>query len=185
MGLSVRTMAKALGVSKSQVARDAAAGMPMESAESARAWREAQHDLSRTAEGRIDRVPVGVAATPEGIAPDGDDAPEADADTAAYRQARALRERANAERAQVELAQLKGRLVDVADVEQLQFTASRLVRDRVEQVAPRIAAEVHSMVIGGVSILQLEQHIAAANRQALDDAAAAVREIDLDDDAAD
>jgi hypothetical protein len=53
--LSVRAMAEALGVAKSQVHRDAQAGMPMHSADAARAWRLDQHDMSRTVEGRIDR----------------------------------------------------------------------------------------------------------------------------------
>lgn len=64
--LSVRKMAKALGVTKSQVGRDKQAGMQMASVEAARAWRLATHDISRTVDGRIDRV-----QTPAGTIADG------------------------------------------------------------------------------------------------------------------
>jgi hypothetical protein len=53
--LSIRRMAVALGMSKSEVHRDAQAGMPMTSVDAAREWRRQHEDLSRTREGRIDR----------------------------------------------------------------------------------------------------------------------------------
>lgn len=58
MTYSIRQMAAALGVSKSQVAREAKAGMPMQNLDAARAWRLANPDLTRAAEGRIDRTPT-------------------------------------------------------------------------------------------------------------------------------
>lgn len=136
MALSMRAMAAELGVSKSQVARDAQAGMPMTDAAAARAWRLAQHDMSRTVDGRIDRE---TPAAPEQPKADADE-PTA-GDTSEYRQARATRERVNAERAQIELDQLRGRLIDLADAKRLAFTAFRSIRDAVMNVPARVAAQ--------------------------------------------
>ena len=118
---SIRQMAAALGVSKSQVARDAKAGMPMQDLEAARAWRLANQDLTRTAEGRIDRpaavagrtlLPPGPTTDPDA---DSDEDPlpatATDKDTAAYRAERALREAIRRQREQLELEQLRNELV--------------------------------------------------------------------------
>lgn len=51
--LSVRMMAEALGVSKSQIQRDAANGMPMHSPAAARAWRARNVDSLRAAAARL------------------------------------------------------------------------------------------------------------------------------------
>ena len=153
--LSVRGMAEALGVSKSQVDRDKQAGMPMHSAAAARAWREAQHDMSRTVEGRIDRPgtpdaprpAVGGLASAAGAGGSVDspastepDEP-APGDTAEYRKARAERERTSADRAQLELDQLRGKLIDVDEAKRLAFTSFRSVRDAVLNVPARVAAQ--------------------------------------------
>lgn len=149
-------MAAALGVSKSQIARDAQAGMPMDDPAAARAWREQQHDMSRTVEGRIDRTaptqqsqqpqqPQKPDAVDDQAADDtdttDDPAAPADADTAAYRTARADRERTNADRARIELDQLRGRLIDVDEARRLAFTAFRSLRDAVLNVPARVAAQ--------------------------------------------
>ena len=139
MALSIRRMAAELGVSKSQVARDAQAGMPMTDAAAARLWRAAQHDMSRTVEGRVDR-PAAPPVQPPAAPPSADDDPAAadDEDTAAYRAARANRERINAERAQLELDQLRGRLVDRDEVARLRFTEFRSLRDGLGNIGARI-----------------------------------------------
>lgn len=164
MGLSIRDMAEALGVSKSQVGRDKDAGMPMDSADAARAWRLADKDPSRTVDGRIDRphaqtpasdsprsdAEAGTAAGPAGetTSPAGSaDDDQVDVDTAAYRADRARNERIKADRAELELEQLRGELVLVKEVERLEFTAGRIVRDRVLMVPARVAGSLQALVL--------------------------------------
>ena len=193
MAYSIRQMATSLGVSKSQVARDAKAGMPMQDVESARAWRLANQDLARTVDGRIDRPAAGadVPPLPVGLPADGDDDEEpspasaTDKDTAAYRTERALREGIRRQREQLALEQEHQRLVDVGEVSRLQFTAQRLTRDRVEMVAARAAPEVVALVQSGGDGFAVERVIAGHLRQALEDAAKAIEEIDDDEDSAD
>jgi hypothetical protein len=148
-------MAEALGVAKSQVHRDAQAGMPMHSVDAARAWRLDQHDMSRTVEGRIDRPatdspPAAVSglasaagageAGTSPASPDAETPLPGDVDTAEYRKARSERERTAADRAQLELDQLRGRLIDVSEAKRLAFTSFRSLRDAVLQVPARVAA---------------------------------------------
>lgn len=213
--ISIRKMAALLGVSKSQVDRDAKAGMPMGSVEEARAWRLAHHDVSRTAEGRIDRpaqtsgIPVAVAEA--GFAPragaeassapadsgdgDGDAEPEvADANTVAYRQDRARNERIKADRAELELKQLQGELVLLSEVKQLQFTAGRITRDRIEMVPARAAGELHALVLSLLpdehravvaeqfALHVFERRLGVLLREALNEAAQAIEESGRDDD---
>jgi hypothetical protein len=195
MTYSIRQMAAALGVSKSQVARDAKAGMPLHDLEAARAWRLANQDLTRTAEGRIDR-PAAVAGRsllPPGPSPDPDADPDEDSlpatatdkDTAAYRAERALREAIRRQREQLELEQLRNELVAVQEVSRLQFTAQRLTRDRVEMVAARAAPEVVALVQSGGDGFAVERLISGHLRQALEDASKAIEEIDNDEDSTD
>jgi hypothetical protein len=140
-------MATELGVSKSQVARDKAAGMPMGDVESARAWRLAQHDVARTADGRIDRPAVQTSApaprSPAGEGPpaEADDEPSSE-DTATYRRERAEREKLRRQREEIELAQLRGNLVDRAEVVRLRFTEFRALRDALGNLGPRLAPTV-------------------------------------------
>lgn len=178
-GISIRKMAAELGVGKSQVQRDAAAGMPMASVEAARAWRAATHDVSRTKEGRIDR------SGEQTSAPADDEPGNSDADTAAYRRERAERERIRREREQLELDELRGQLVDAAEVSRLQFTAQRLTRDRLEMVAARAAPDLVALLKSGGDGFAVERMLAQHIRQSLEDAAKAIDEIDSDDDAAD
>ena len=154
MVYTIRQLADLLGVSKSQVARDKALGMPMDDAEAARAWRRLQHDVSRTVEGRIDRpgtsTPSGAGAgpgeglqAPAGVVPEDDG--EDDADTGLFRAQRARREKINADRAELELEQLRGRLVPLEEAQRLVFTAYRSLRDQVLNVAPRVKDQLATM----------------------------------------
>ncbi len=159
MAYSVRAMAAALGVSKSQVDRDAKNGMPMDSPDAAQAWRRAHHDLSRTVHGRIDRPqapgapasaaaapPVSAAAPPQPTRgtsddPEGADEPADqadDADTAAFRKARAQREQIRCAREQLEFDELLGKLIPLADAQRIAFTSFRGLRDAVLNVPARL-----------------------------------------------
>lgn len=137
-------MAAALGMSKSEVHRDAQAGMPMTSVEAARAWRAEHEDISRTKEGRIDRPTLfGRPHAAEESAPavqpaaEPDDVPQP-GDTAEYRKARAERERTRADREALELEQLRGRLLDGDEMGRIAYTAWRGLRDALDNVSPRI-----------------------------------------------
>lgn len=160
-------MAAVLGVSKSQVARDAAAGMPMHDVDAARAWRLANHDISRTVEGRIDRpgplrpgstappplAQPGIVEAPPSAEVDKPPAaiPPGDENTAAYREHRAAFEKTRSERAQLELDQLRGRLIELEEAKRLAFTAFRTLRDAVLNVPARIkdqcAAETDAFLV--------------------------------------
>lgn len=141
--LSIRRMATALGMSKSEVHRDAQAGMPMTGVEAAREWRRQHEDLSRTREGRIDRpemfgrpdAPATVLALPATEEPD---EPPQPGDTAEYRRARAERERTRADREALELERMRGNLIDVDEASRLAFTAFRGLRDAIENVPARV-----------------------------------------------
>ena len=168
MGYSIRDMAAALGVSKSQASRDKLDGMPMETVQGARAWRDAHRDLSRGVEGRLDAASSnnhpaadGGLATAAGAADraapassDNETAEPAEpGDSAQYRQARASREQTNAERARIELDQLRGKLIDVDDARRLAFTAFRSLRDAVLNVPARVAAQAAAET----DVLRVEQ----------------------------
>jgi hypothetical protein len=64
------------------------------------------------------------------------------ADTEAYRKARAERERIRVEREQLELDQLRGQLIDLEEAKRLAFTAFRALRDAVLNVPARIKDQV-------------------------------------------
>lgn len=208
-------MAEALGdVSKSQVDRLYRLGMPRTSVEAARSWRLANLELSRTADSRIDRPqqPAATDATagrgshdPQGLLPGGegpdsspptsdDPAEPVDEHTLAYRRDRAANERIKSERAQLELDQLRGRLVDVREIAELQFTAARIVRDRIEMVPSRVSADLHALVLSliteehrpavaaALEMHTFERRLADALRDALSEAAKAIEEARRDDD---
>lgn len=139
MTLSVREMAAALGVSKSQVARDKGDGMPMASADAARQWRAEHRDLSRSVDGRLD-APAAAEPGMAAAAPAAAAATEA-GDSAEYRLARAERERTSADRARLELDQLRGRLIDVEEASRLAFTSFRAIRDALLNVPARVASQ--------------------------------------------
>ena len=173
MGLSIRDMAQALGVSKSQVSRDKLSGMPMTSPEAARAWRLAQHDMSRTVEGRIDRpgAPDTSAAAVGSVAPAAgaggvqappageglDDDPPRPTDTEEYRRWRAERERIRMEREQHEFDRDRGNSIALAEAQRLAFTAFRALRDG----AMSIPARVKDLCAAKTDAAEIEQLLEA------------------------
>lgn len=155
MALSVREMAKQLGVSKSQVQRDKDAGMPMGDPAAASAWRATHHDISRTVEGRIDRPAApdstamalgGLATTAGGASaplasPDANDEPLPD-DTLEYRKARTEREQIRRDRERMDLDRDRGRLIDATEAARLAFTTFRMLRDQAFNMSPRLATQL-------------------------------------------
>lgn len=178
MSHSIRDMASLLGVSKSQVQRDKAAGMPMHDAEAARAWRRAHHDMSRTVEGRIDR-PGAPTNTPRAAAgglasaagagggntppadPDGDDEAPAAGDTEEYRRHRTDRERIKVQREQLELDRQLGRVIDLQEAQRLAFTSFRTLRDRGMNLPSRVKDQCAAMTDATQIETLLEAELAA------------------------
>ena len=172
MALSVREMAKQLGVSKSQVQRDKDAGMPMGDAAAASAWRAAHHDISRTVEGRIDRpaAPDTSAAAAGGLAATAgaggasappasselDDEPLPD-DTLEYRKARTEREQIRRDRERMDLDRDRGRLIDATEAARLAFTTFRTLRDQAFNMSARLAPQL----VVETDALRIEQLIDA------------------------
>lgn len=181
MGMSIRDMARALGVGKSQAQRDKADGMPMDSAQAAQAWRAAHRDVSRTVEGRIDRpaAAANLAAPPPPPAAPDEDEPKPD-DTVDYRKARTEREQIRRDRERMELDQARGLLIDSREAARLAFTSFRALRDSVlnvpARVAQQLAVETDPMRIEQILAAELAAPLNAVNEARL------LTESDADDD---
>lgn len=207
----MQSAAAACGVtlSKSQVHNDFTAGAPRHDVKAYLAWRMANRELGRTVESRIDRPQTSAQDSPEGADAGADAGPggaapstppgsanadQVDEDTSAFRADRARNERIKADRAELELEQLRGELVSVRDVEQLEQTAGRITRDRMLMVPPRVAASLQALVISHVPeqlrsevakhlpLHAIEQLLENAQRDALNEAAKAIEEARRDDD---
>lgn len=150
---SIRELAAALGVSKSQIGRDVQDGMPTHDMAAARAWREANRDMSRTVEGRVDRQPppappaaslAAAQADPAATADGADEAADPELlpdDTADYRKARTEREQIRRDRERMELDRDRGKLIDAADAARLAFTSFRALRDQAFNLPARLAPQ--------------------------------------------
>lgn len=196
-------------LTKSQVHRDYTDGAPR-SVGAYLAWRTKNRDVSRSAEGRIDRpqtpapnAPGAQAANAAGDPPAGPspaggeasaDAEPADENTEAFRRFRADNERIKNERGKVELKQLLGEVVGVREVEELQFTAARIVRDRVLMVPARASADLHTLLLtlmpedqraafeARAPLQAFERRLEDLLRDALSEAAKAVEDAERDTD---
>lgn len=164
----LKDLAAELGVSPSMVSRLAKRGMPTDTVERARRWRRRHLELARTKAARPEQAP--------GAADDDDDALEdelpaggapGDESTAAYREARAQREQLRLERERLELARLRGSLIDAAWACREAFTAFRTIRDRIEAVPDRHAAELHALVLTGGTAEDLRRALAGLIRDEL------------------
>lgn len=197
--VQLKHLARALDISASMCSRLARRGMPVDDVERARRWRRRHLELARTKGARMHvagsdsqtSAPGAVAgAEGEGVADD----PPAAGDLQEYREARAQRERLRAERERIELGQLTGRLIDARQAEEFQFSVGRITRDCMEQVGPRFAAEIHSLVVSLVPVEQrekvaglldlhaVETRMAAVIREGLQDAAKAIEDLERGDD---
>lgn len=122
--LSLSTLGEALGLSKGQVSKLAARGMPVDSVEAARAWRAKSLHPSWVPAAR------------------GDEAGADGAGPADFWASKARKEAAQAELAELDLWTRRGRLVEVEDVHRALFTAHRMLRDQILSVPGRLAARV-------------------------------------------
>ena len=197
--LNGKQMAAALGLAESMVSRLRQRGMPMDTLENAVRWRGLNLDPARTKGMRMDTAAQGqlapaVASSGAGAAP-GAAAERVDDQAQVYRENRARFERVRADRAEIELRLLRHELVAVAEVELLEFTAARIVRDRLEMLPPRAAADLRAIVIAlvpeahravvaaGLDLHEFERRLASLVRQALADASKEIEDSRQDDDA--
>jgi hypothetical protein len=153
-------------------------GMPSDSVERAQRWRRRHLELARTKAARMNVGPAGADASAIGNEgePTDDDA-SGDESSAEYRLARAEREQLRAARERLELERLRGQLLDVRELERIGFTTFRAIRDAFENIAPRIAAEVHALAAGGGSVDEVERAIHGQIRDGLTSAAKAIEQL--------
>lgn len=167
MGMMLKELAAALGVSAATVTRNAQDGMPTDSVEAARAWR-AENCRARIAAPRPGQAALlegAAAAGPASIAPD---APADAVKVEDYYVSRARREAAEASRAELALAELQGELVRAADVRASLARRAAAFREGLLQIADRLAAvlaaetdqaRVHELLSGEIrtTLLQLTE----------------------------
>jgi hypothetical protein len=132
--LSLRALARALGISPGAAHKRKQRGMPTHSVEAARAW-EVEH-LDPARQKGVGLSVGGVDASAD--EPRDDDDEPSGLDGLAYRRARAERERINVQRAQLELDEARGALIPLDMAERVVFTAFRTLRDRVLAVPVRV-----------------------------------------------
>lgn len=126
--MTMGSLGEALGLSKGQVSKLAAKGMPTESVEAARAWRAQNLRPEWSKEAR-----------------DGVGAPASSADggsSAEYWRVKTRKEAAQAELAELELAREKQALCEVEQVHRALYAAHRMLRDQLLSVPNRLAAQV-------------------------------------------
>jgi len=129
-----KDLARLLGLTASQVTRDAQAGMPTHSVDAARAWREANKRARVSPPPRAGRggPPEGATAAGPPVLPD----PPAEED---YWASRARREKAEADLAELKLQEQQGVLVRVADVKSGYAKRLAALREGLLQLPARLA----------------------------------------------
>lgn len=161
--LSQAAIGRALGLAPSTMTKHKAAGMPMDSVESARAWHKAHTNIAqRKPASRLAAQEVGpaaVIAAPTGQTGygrvGGDDfhamirASDVRFDGVAlgedFDAARTREKIATANLAEIEEAALRGMYLVKTDFERYLFNAGRMLRDTLSNCARRIGAEVSSL----------------------------------------
>lgn len=143
MGMMLKELAAALGVSAATVTRNVQDGMPADSVEAARAWR-AENCRARIAPPKPAaaalpvEVPTPAAPVAAPVPPPA--APVADvAGVEDYYVSRARREAAEAHLAELKLAEQQGRLVDREAVRSAHARSAVAFRDALLQLAARLA----------------------------------------------
>jgi hypothetical protein len=143
--ISQTTLANALGMTKQNVSKLKKQGMPTDAVESAQAWRVARQNVAARKAVPALLLPTQPVAPPPAAlalpmrlsdlgAPDED-----------YQAARTRREVAEANLAEVKEAEVKGKLLDKAEVDSAIFEIARAMCDGLTNCAKRIAAEVAAL----------------------------------------
>jgi len=126
--MTMTSLGEALGLSKGQVSKLAAKGMPTDRVEAARAWRTENLRPEWSKEAR-----------------EGSGAPAGSADggsSSEYWRVKTRKEAAQAELAELELAREKHSLCEVERVHRALYAAHRMLRDQLLSVPNRLAAQV-------------------------------------------
>lgn len=126
------------------------------------------------------RMVLPAAAAPGSADPDDPEDLPGDAGSSEYRQARTSREQIRAKKEQMEFDALQGRLVSVEDAGRAVFTAFRVLRDNILNVAARVKHQLAAEVDAERCEQLLEAELGAA--LASFDERAALKERDVDDD---
>lgn len=126
------------------------------------------------------RVPAAASAAPGSADPDDPEDLPGDAGSSEYRQARTSREQIRAKREQMEFDALQGRLVSVEDAGRAVFTAFRVLRDNILNVAARVKHQLAAESDAERCEQLIEAELGAA--LASFDERAALKERELDDD---
>jgi phage terminase Nu1 subunit (DNA packaging protein) len=154
----LETLAKGLGVTRGRVSQMKAAGMPVDSLDSARAWRD-EHVRPR-----IDNTPKGLGAVAAALAPD-------------IAEARARREHHEANIAAMREHQMAGSLVELALVERALVGMTAQVRANLERVPDKLA----EVVAAESDAHRIHALLVAEMDLVLEDLAAQVGGMDLTD----
>lgn len=125
--MTMTGLGEALGLSKGQISKLAAKGMPTDSVAAARAWRAENLHPSWSPEARGEGGAHGAATASA---------------SSEFLASRARKEAAQAELAEIELARAKHGLCEVERVHRALYAAHRMLRDQLLSVPNRLAAQV-------------------------------------------
>jgi len=160
--LSQAAIGRALGLAPSTMTKHKAAGMPMDSVESARAWHKSHTNIAQRKPASRAMLPIPMVTPPVQPAASvdygrvgGDDfhamiranevRPDGSALGEDFDAARTREKIATANLAEIEEAALRGTYLVKADFERHLFNAGRMLRDTLTNCARRIGAEVSGL----------------------------------------
>lgn len=137
--LSQNAIGRALGLSSAAIVKLKKQGMPVDSVESAQAWREARQSIAKR-KPEPEQLRTASTAAPviraSEVNPDGSELVET------HDQARTRREIAEANLAELKEGELSRELVRRVDVDRAAFEAARALRDGLTNCAKRLGATV-------------------------------------------
>lgn len=137
--LSQNAIGRALGLSSAAIVKLKKQGMPVDSVESAQAWREARQSIAKR-KPEPEQLRAAAPAAPviraSEVNPDGSELVET------HDQARTRREIAEANLAELKEGELSRELVRRVDVDRAAFEAARALRDGLTNCAKRLGATV-------------------------------------------
>lgn len=169
--LSQAALARLLGLSPAAITKLKGQGMPVESVESARAWREARLNVAArkpdpsSASTRSTAAPVPQTFAPVGLPPAGDFGDED------FQMARTRREIAEANLAEMREAELEGKLIRVEAIRAAWSKRISATRDALLQLphrlAPVLAAETEMERVSQLIDVELRQALTELSRDAV------------------
>ena len=172
--MSQAAIGRVLGLAPATMTKLKGQGMPVDSVESARAWRTARQNIAARKPEPIRQPVAAVQAAPDNSRLGGDvlreiiranevkfDGSEMDE---AHAEARTRREIAEANIAEIKEAELAGKFIEKTAVDRAIFEAARGLRDGMTNCSRRLAAEVATLT----TPIECEEIIARELRHLLD-----------------